>query len=58
MEDETLEVNIQDYIDLYNKGLKIDKIKPLKNQTYELFKSSGLDIRICKRKEGRAPRQL
>ena len=51
MEDETLQVNIQDYIDLYSKGLKISKIKPLQNQTYELFKSSGLDIRICKRKD-------
>ena len=43
------EVNIQDYIDLYKQGMKLDEIKPLKNQTYRLFKSSGLDIRIVHR---------
>ena len=43
------EVNIQDYIDLYNEGLKLDEIKPLQNATYRLFKSSGLDIRIVHR---------
>lgn len=50
MED-TIEVDIQDYIDLYNKGLKLNKIKPLNNQTYKLFKSSGLDIRVVNRRE-------
>lgn len=48
MEDTTA-VNIQDYIDLYNKGIKLDGIKPLNNQTYKLFKESGLDIRIIQR---------
>ena len=48
---ETIEVNIQDYIDLYNKGVKISKIKPLSNQTYKLFRDSGLDIRIAKRRD-------
>lgn len=47
MEDTT--VNIQDYIDLYNQGIKLDGIKPLQNQTYKLFKESGLDIRIIQR---------
>lgn len=42
-------VNIQDYIELYNGGLKLDQIKPLKNQTYRIFKNSGLDIRIIHR---------
>ena len=42
-------VNIQDYIDLYEKGLKLTQIKPLKNQTYKIFKASGLDIRIVDR---------
>ena len=42
-------VNIQDYIDLYNNGLKLTQIKPLKNQTYRIFKDSGLDIRIIHR---------
>ena len=48
MED-TNTVNIQDYIDLYNRGIKLDGIKPLNNQTYKLFKESGLDIRIIQR---------
>lgn len=47
--DEATEVNIQDYIDLYNQGISLSSIKPLKNQTYRLFKESGLDIRIVHR---------
>ena len=46
---ETNRVNIQDYIELYNESLKLDEIKPLKNQTYRLFKQSGLDIRVSHR---------
>ena len=42
-------VNIEDYIALYEKGLKLSQIKPLKNQTYKIFKASGIDIRIVKR---------
>jgi hypothetical protein len=42
-------VNIQDYIELYEKGLKLSQIKPLKNQTYKIFKASGIDIRIIRR---------
>ena len=42
-------VDIQDYINLYNEGLKLTQIKPLKNQTYQIFKDSGLDIRIIHR---------
>lgn len=42
-------VNIQDYIQLYNEGMQLNKIKPLKNPTYRLFKESGLDIRIVHR---------
>ena len=42
-------VNIQDYIELYEKGLRLDQIKPLKNQTYRIFKESGIDIRIVHR---------
>lgn len=47
----TESVNIRDYIELYNKGIGLDRIKPLKNQTYRLFKASGLDIRIVHRKK-------
>lgn len=50
MED-TSSVNIQDYIDLYHQGIKLDAIKPLQNQTYKLFKESGLDIRIIQRSQ-------
>lgn len=42
-------VNINDYIKLYNEGISLDKIKPLSNQTYKLFKQSGADIRIVHR---------
>ena len=49
--EETAAVNIQDYIDLYNQGIKLDGIKPLNNQTYKLFKESGLDIRIIQRSQ-------
>ena len=34
---------------MYNNGLRLDQIKPLKNQTYKIFKESGLDIRIVRR---------
>lgn len=43
---EQVRVNIEDYINLYEGGLKLDQIKPLQNQTYRLFKSSNIDIRI------------
>lgn len=42
-------VNIKDYIELYQNGLKLDQIKPLTNQTYKIFKNSGVDIRIVHR---------
>lgn len=44
-------VNIEDYIKLYNKGISLNGIKPLSNQTYKLFKASGLDIRIIHRNQ-------
>lgn len=49
--EERISVNIEDYIALYEQGLKLDHIKPLKNQTYKIFRASGLDIRIVHRKE-------
>ena len=49
MSKETIKVNIEDYIKLYNESLTLDKIKPLQNQTYRLFKQSGLDIRVAHR---------
>ena len=43
------EVNIKEYIALYEEGLTLSQIKPLKNQTYKIFKASGIDIRIIHR---------
>lgn len=45
----TERVDIKDYIELYENGLKLSQIKPLKNQTYKIFKASGIDIRVVKR---------
>ena len=47
---ELSKVNIEDYISLYEQGLKLDQIKPLNNQTYKIFRASGIDIRIVHRK--------
>lgn len=44
-------VDIQDYIELYNKSYSLDKIKPLNNQTYKIFKASKADIRITHRSQ-------
>lgn len=52
-------VNLRDYLSLYERGMSLDRIKPLKNQTYrifskvnERFKRDGwLDIRIVHRKK-------
>ena len=49
MSRENTKVNINDYIELYNESLTLDKIKPLQNQTYRLFRQSGLDIRVAHR---------
>ena len=51
MEDLRIKVNIEDYMLLYERGLRLNQIKPLKNQTYRIFKASGLDIRVVHRKE-------
>lgn len=49
MAQQTVKVDIEDYKQLYEQGLRLDQIKPLKNQTYKIFKASGLDIRIVHR---------
>lgn len=46
---ENQKVNIQEYIDLYNKSIPITNIKPLEGQTFKIFKLSGTDIRIGNR---------
>lgn len=47
--DTRLRVDIENYIDLYERGLRLNQIKPLKNQTYKIFQMSDLDIRIVHR---------
>lgn len=42
-------VDIRDYIKLYENGYRLDQIKPLTNQTYQIFKNCGVDIRIVHR---------
>ena len=43
-------VDITEYIKLYEKGLKLDEIEPLKNQTYKIFKmAKTAGIRIIDR---------
>lgn len=43
------DVDIEKYIELYNKSVSIDQLKPLLNQTYKVFKNSGVDIRVTNR---------
>lgn len=49
--DTTLQVNLEDYIALYNQSLPLSKIKPLNNPTFRIFKGSNLDIRLARRKQ-------
>ena len=43
-------VKIEEYIELYNKGLTLDDIEPLKNQTYKVFKmAKSAGVRIIDR---------
>lgn len=39
-------VNIEDYIELYNKSIPLTNVKPLSGQTFKIFKLSHTDIRI------------
>ena len=43
------DVAIEKYIELYNKSVSISQLKPLSNQTYKVFKASGVDIRVADR---------
>ena len=51
MEELRTKVEIEEYMLLYERGLRLNQLKPLKNQTYRIFKASGLDIRVVHRKE-------
>ena len=44
-------VEIEPYIKLYADSLKLEDIKPLHNQTYQVFKRSKTDIRIAHRSQ-------
>ena len=43
------DVAIEKYIELYNKSVSINRLKPLDNQTYRIFRNSGVDIRVTNR---------
>lgn len=43
------EDNFKNYIDLYEKGIPIAQLSPLNNQTYKVFRNSGVDIRVLDR---------
>ena len=46
------EINVDDslesYIALYNRGISIKKIKPLSNESFDIFIKSNVDIRLVK----------
>ena len=44
---ELSKVNIEDYISLYEQGLKARPNKPLKNQTYRIFKGKWNRHKNC-----------
>ena len=46
-----VKVNIEDYLSLYERGLQLNQIRPLSNQTYKILGACGLDIRIVHRKQ-------
>ena len=39
----------KDYVELYNRGVSIKSLNPLKNQTYRVFSQSDVDIRVLDR---------
>ena len=45
------EVNFNNYIELFEKGIPINQMNPMKNQTYRILASSGLDVRVINRDE-------
>jgi DNA primase len=44
-----LDGELNDYLALYNTGVSIHSIKPLKNQTYRILRLSNTDIRVIDR---------
>jgi DNA primase len=42
-------VNIDDYILLHSKGIPLNKVRPIANQTYDVLKDSNVDVRIIDR---------
>ena len=51
METQSIRLDIKDYIKLYESGFTLDKIKPLRNQTYAVFSRNTDKVRIVSRKE-------
>lgn len=44
-------IDFKRYVDLFNKGIPIKRLKPLKNQTYKVFANSNADIRVIDREK-------
>ena len=47
--EENTSLNIEDYINLYNSGLLLNRISPLHNQTYAVFAHNKVKVRIVHR---------
>lgn len=44
-------INISDYIELYNRGKSVKDFTPINNQTYYVLRMSTVDIRVIDREE-------
>lgn len=47
-------VNIEEYIELHNSGITLDKVRPIPNQTFDVLLNSGIDVRIIDREKNLA----
>ena len=45
------ELNFDNYIEWYNNSPSIKALKPMKNQTYKVLKSSSVDVRVLDRND-------
>ena len=47
--EEKRKVEISEYIQLHETGIPLNKVRPIANQTFEVLRSSGIDVRIIDR---------
>lgn len=43
------ELQFEEYVDLHEKGIMIDRVRPIDNQTFHVLKQSNVDVRIIDR---------